>query len=103
VSLAVPIAGNISPLFWFIYGGEMFPAIGTARDTLYNKRDHWGFYNAANNGTNAIPTVPGIYNGANRDPSVSSQAAALTSIYDLSGAKDNFVGQNIYVYEPNDV
>ncbi|MFI5185585.1 MAG: hypothetical protein ACHQF0_02605 [Chitinophagales bacterium] len=86
------------PGYQFLYTGTLFPAFGTSGDTLGNKRDHWGFYNTANNGTNVIPTVTGIYNGANRNPSsISAVSSALTMIHDPSG------GSTYYSYEPNDI
>ncbi|WP_315821513.1 hypothetical protein [Paraflavitalea speifideaquila] len=86
------------PAYQFSYYGPYFKPVGSAGDTFFNKRDHWGFYNKADNGINVIPTVPGIYNGANRTASpISSRASTLFSIADPSGSTTR------YLYESNDV
>lgn len=86
------------PGYRFSYSWPYLRAVGTEGDTLANKRDHWGYYNGANNGTNVIPSVTGIYNGANREPSVAlNKASVLSQITDPSG------GITYYAYEPNDM
>ncbi len=87
-------------LYTFYYSTTRWlPAYGSAQDTLSNQRDHWGFYNAqVTNGSNAIPTISGLFNGAIRDPSIPFQlAGSLEKIISPSGA------YTYYYFEPNDV
>jgi len=84
--------------YQFTYSGTLFPAIGSTGDTLGNDRDYWGFYNGAHNGSNAVPTLSGIYTGANRTPSsTSALTGTLNSITDPSG------GITYYLFESNDL
>ncbi len=62
-----------------------------------NKRDYWGYYNGANNGSNAIPQVSGVGGGANRNANIAfTTASALTNFYLPDG------GFIFYQYELND-
>jgi hypothetical protein len=90
-------SSRIIPGYQFAYFGTLFSAFGTPGDTLSNKRDHWGYYNAANNGSNVIPTVTGIYNGANRSPAGTAISSALATLRDPAG------GFTYYNFEANDV
>lgn len=87
----------IKPGYKFLYNGPYFPQLNSEADTLGNKRDHWGFYNAAANDTNKIPTVSNLYTGANRNPSSSAIASSLSTIIDPAG------GKTFYTYENNDI
>lgn len=62
-----------------------------------NKKDHWGFYNGANNNNEFVPSVPGLYNGANREPNALAIASSLASVKDPAG------GTTYYQYENNDL
>jgi len=80
----------------FGYYGPLMPLTGSYGDTLQNKRDHWGFYNAANNGVKIIPSVAGYAGGANRESNSNSIASALSTIILPDG------GKIVYEYAPND-
>ena len=86
-------------LYTFYYQAPWFAAPGTSHDTLGNDRDHWGFYNTYNNGSNAIPTVSGVYTGAVRDPvgSYMSSSSLQIIVDSLTGSQTRFD------MEPNDV
>ncbi len=51
-----------------------------------NKKDHWGFYNGANNHKDYVPTVAGLYTGADRNPNMLAQASTLSAIKDANGS-----------------
>ncbi len=83
--------------YFFVYNLPYFPALGSGYDTIQNQRDHWGYYNGANNGTNVIPQVNGYSWGANRNPdSLHAIASSLKSFTIPSG------GSIYYDYELND-
>lgn len=84
------------PQYRFTYNPTLFPF--GPNDTAVNSRDHWGYYNGAQNGLNAIPTISGVYSGANRDP---SSAAAISS--SLSSITDPSGGITYYQFESNDL
>jgi len=81
----------------FTYNSPKYIHYGCTGDTLGNKHDHWGFYNGIYNSTNTIPTVAGLYTGANRSPTSAAIASSLSSVTDPSGGTTN------YIYENNDV
>ncbi len=62
-----------------------------------NKQDHWGYYNGANNSQNYVPTVSGLYTGANREPNALAIASSLSYIKDPTG------GTTFYDFENNDI
>jgi hypothetical protein len=64
---------------------------------LLNKKDHWGYYNGANNTRDYVPTVPGFYTGANREPNALAVANTIRSIKDPTGST------TFYDFENNDV
>ncbi len=70
---------RLKTIYTFDYNTLPYMPLRYAADTFSNKRDHWGYYNAANNGLNAIPTVAGIYTGADRNPS-----ATYAKVYSLN-------------------
>jgi len=83
--------------YQFTYYDTLFPAIGSHGDTLGNDRDYWGYYNGANNST-SVPTLTGVFTGANRAPSsTAALSGTLNSITDPSG------GTTYYKYESNDL
>lgn len=96
-ALQMYTANGTRPGYTFYYDGPWFSAFGTPRDTLTNKRDHWGYCNYANNGTNVVPSVPGIYSGADRSPNTFAGSSILHSIVDPTG------GLTAYQFEPNDI
>jgi hypothetical protein len=70
---------------------------GTNRKIYLNKQDHWGYYNGANNSLNYVPTVPGLYTGADRTPNAVAVASSLASVKDPSGST------KYYDFENNDI
>jgi hypothetical protein len=81
----------------FQYDAPIFPREGSAGDTIQNKRDHWGFYNGANNGIELIPKINSNNWGANRDPVLGYAYANLLDYCYLPGG-----GRINYEYELND-
>lgn len=81
----------------FFYNTPFFAPLGSGGDTIQNKRDYWGYYNGANNGTNLIPQVNGYSWGANRNPNFSYATANSLHYFYLPGG-----GYIIYDYELND-
>lgn len=81
----------------FTYNLPLFPLPGSYGDTIQNKRDFWGFYNAANNGTTLIPKINNYTWGANRDPVFYSAYANSLNYFYLPGG-----GVVFYEYELND-
>jgi hypothetical protein len=70
------------------------------KDTMrpfQNKVDHWGYYNGANNSKDFVPTVAGLYTGANREANALVVKNTLKSIEDPAG------GITYYDFENNDV
>lgn len=83
--------------YQFFYNIPYFLALGSYYDTIQNKRDHWGYYNKANNGNNIIPQVNGYTWGANRNPdSLSAMRGSLRTFSIPNG------GYATYDYELND-
>ncbi len=81
----------------FSYGAPYLISLLQATGNPLNSRDHWGFYNGANNGSNAIPYVNGMSGGANRNPNLAfTMASSLTNFYLPDG------GFIFYQYELND-
>jgi hypothetical protein len=80
----------------FTYNSPFFKLIYDTSINFNNKKDHWGYYNAANNSKDYVPSVAGIYNGANRTPNANAVASALSSIKDPKG------GITYYDFENND-
>jgi hypothetical protein len=66
------------------------------QDSILTAVDDWGFMNKFNNHGNLIPTVTGLYTGANRSPSSGMFADALKQMSLPSG------GWVTYVYQSND-
>jgi YD repeat-containing protein len=66
-------------------------------DSFLNRKDYWGYYNGALNYNEYVPTVPGVYTGANREPNASAVAGTLNTVKDPSG------GFTYYKFENNDV
>lgn len=66
------------------------------QDSILSAVDHWGFMNKHNNNGNLIPTVTGVYTGANRSPSSGMFADALNYVYLPNGGWVN------YIYQSND-
>lgn len=86
-------------LYTFNYYLPWFTALGSTHDTIGNDRDHWGFYNTYDNGSNAIPSVSGVYTGADRNP-----VGAYMSASSLYSIVDSVTGSTTYFdMEPNDV
>jgi hypothetical protein len=81
----------------FTYNGPFFKTVNDTSINFDNKKDHWGFYNAANNSKDYVPTVPGLYNGANRTPNAAAIASSLAAVKDPTG------GTTYYDFENNDV
>jgi hypothetical protein len=80
----------------FVYYTPLFAPLGSTNDTIQNKRDYWGYYNGANNGTNLIPQVNGYSWGANRSPNISYATANALKYFNLPGG-----GSIYYEYELN--
>jgi hypothetical protein len=80
----------------FVYYTPLFAPLGSTNDTIQNKRDHWGYYNGANNGTNLIPQVNGYSWGANRSPNIAFATANALKYFNLPGG-----GYTYYEYELN--
>ncbi len=94
-------ATALNPGYKFIYRTPYFPNYSEASDSMSNKRDHWGYFNAANNGYNLdipqLPFVEGIYsNGADRNPNNNALANSLSAIKNPAG------GITYYEFENND-
>lgn len=93
---------HVAPGYTFTYNGvQIKPA--DALDT-YNyknayKKDHWGYYNGLNtvNSLNIVPTVAGLYTGADRTVNANATAGTLASVTDPSG------GITYYNFENNDI
>ncbi len=85
-----------APGFAFKYNT---PAIKNSPYTIKedNRKDHWGYYNGANNSNDFVPTVSGVYTGANRTPSSLAVAGTIASI------TNPFGGKTYYQFENNDV
>ena len=81
----------------FEYNTPFFAKEGSTGDTIQNKRDHWGFYNGANNGSELIPKINSYTWGANRDPVYGHAVANLLKFCYLPGG-----GRITYDYELND-
>jgi hypothetical protein len=83
----------MKPQYQFTYN----PSMGS--DSLSTGVDYWGFYNGVDNHQYyTVPSVPGLYTGANRNPSPDSVLAnSLSSITDPSG------GTTYYQFEANDL
>lgn len=97
-------ANTIMPGYNFTYHSPYFPLksygdIWTFQDTSFflNRTDHWGFYNGVNNRKEHVPTVPGLFTGANRTPNALAMASSLASVKDPSG------GVTYYQFENNEV
>ncbi len=97
-------SNSIMPGYSFTYSTPYFTLntysdIFNYQDTSFflNKRDHWGFYNGASNRKEHVPSIPGLYTGANRVPNSEAVASTLSSIKDPSG------GITYYQFENNDV
>jgi hypothetical protein len=81
----------------FAYYTPLFAPLGSGNDTIQNKRDYWGYYNGANNGTNLIPQFNGSSWGANRSPNITYAIANSLHYFYLPGG-----GWIFYDYELND-
>ncbi len=89
----------IKPGYKFFYNSPHFAAIDSTADTLGNKRDHWGFYNAGVPDTNRIPYVAIIYpTGVSRKASGAAIASSISHIEDPSGGKTYYTFENNSVY-----
>ena len=64
----------------FHYHRPYLPPQGNVNDTVRNKRDHWGFFNAAFNAQKVIPNVAGYTNGADREANSNAVANSLSGI-----------------------
>jgi hypothetical protein len=80
---------NYNAPYFKVYNVDSVPNID-------NKKDHWGYYNGANNSKDFVPTVPGLYSGANREPNALAIASSLASVKDPNG------GITYYDFENND-
>jgi hypothetical protein len=80
----------------FLYYTPLFAPLGSGDDTIQNKRDYWGYYNGANNGSNLIPQVNGYSWGADRTPNSSFAVANALRFFNLPGG-----GYILYEYELN--
>jgi hypothetical protein len=80
----------------FVYRKPYFPLAGGYEDTIQNKRDHWGFYNAAHNRDSVLPKLPGYFGGADREANTEATANALQRVYYPTG------GYVEYFYENNE-
>ena len=83
--------------YTFAYNTPLLAALGSAGDTIQNKRDYWGYYNGAANGTNLIPQVNGYTWGANRTSNVAYAIQNSLSNFNLPNG-----GSVFYEYELND-
>jgi hypothetical protein len=83
--------------YHFIYNTPLFAPLGGTYDTIQNKRDYWGYYNGANNGTDIIPKINGYSWGADRTPNFTYAIANSLSQFYLPGG-----GWIFYQYELND-
>lgn len=79
----------------FEYNTPLFYKLGQG-DSLQNKRDYWGFYNAANNHDTLLPKINGYTWGADRTPNFYALANALARFYLPTG------GFIQYSYSMND-
>jgi hypothetical protein len=90
-------ATSINPGYKFEYYLPHMPRYYASNDTIYDKTDHWGFYNAIYNGSLIFPKVSGVYSaGADRSANSNAIASSLSSVTDPSG------GITFYKYENND-
>ena len=80
----------------FTYNSPIFKVLNDSTINFNNKKDHWGYYNGANNSKDYVPTVAGLYTGANRTPNALAIASSLASVKDPSG------GTTYYDFENND-
>lgn len=82
----------------FGYNAPFLPRIGdSVFDTIQNKKDFWGYYNAASNQVDSlIPQIPPYTWGANRNPNTNAVASSLNRIILPSG------GNVVYNFELND-
>jgi hypothetical protein len=81
----------------FLYRFPHFPKVGSYGDSLYNKKDYWGFYNGADNGDSSLPKISPYTWGADRSPNTYyALANALSTFYLPTGGAIN------YEYELND-
>ena len=69
--------------YQFSYWQPFFPKAGSYGDSLYNKTDHWGYYNWANNGDSLIPRVNNYTWGADRNPNTTFAYANMLSLFKL--------------------
>ena len=60
-------------------------------------KDHWGYYNGVDNHRDYVPSVPGSYTGANREPNSLAVASTIKSVEDPAG------GITYYDFENNDI
>jgi hypothetical protein len=81
----------------FTYYAPLYAPLGGLYDTIQNKRDYWGYYNGALNGSSYIPKINGYTWGADRNPNIN---------YAISSTLQNFYlpegGYINYEYELND-
>lgn len=81
----------------FQYNDLLFPMPGAYGDSIQNKRDYWGYYNARYNpGDSAIPKISPYTWGADRRPAIQAMASTLSKFYLPTG------GYVAYGYEMND-
>ncbi len=80
----------------FTYNSPFFKVANDPTINFNNKKDHWGYYNGANNSKDYVPTVAGIYTGANRNANALAIASSLASIKNPAG------GITYYDFENND-
>lgn len=85
---------GINKGYQFTYHTPVFPI-----DSIWNRNDHWGFYNGEPNSLDSIfPIIPGVHpTGCQRDPNIQAIASTLASVKDPAG------GITYYDYENNDV
>jgi hypothetical protein len=82
--------------YTFSYNDVLFPNLGGYQDTIQNKRDFWGFYNAALNGDSLIPKINSYTWGADRHSNANAISNSLSRFSLPSG------GYITYSYELND-
>jgi hypothetical protein len=75
----------------FTYNTPTLAPLGSAGDTIQNKRDFWGFYNGVLTNTTSVPNVNGYTWGADRKPYINyARAGSLKNFYLPQGGYINY-------------
>lgn len=83
----------------FAYYGQPFSdyrgQIQTFVDSLSSATDHWGFFNEKNNSGKLIPTISGLYTGADKSINIyATNTDALHYMYPPTGGCIEYIYQN---------